>query len=284
MVKRMSDPSRLFLFAGYDQNSIVNDAMVYYVSCLSKYGDVIVCVDNDLKNSEIQKLNSYTIHTIAQRHGEYDFGSYKRGYEYARNKNILKNYDIVYLVNDSVFGPLFDIKETLQNMEALKTDAAGIVISQHKTHKFMESWFIRLNKKIFTSAWFDKFISTVTHENAKYIITVKYEHGLTNLITNNGCSWDGLYKCRGRFTYNKPKQLFKMGCPFVKKASFTRHNGAAGSQIKYILNHTDKKPHDVIIKTANYTYGNEYMKQLLTSNPFKTMLRNLKYLLQKYGR
>ena len=273
----------LFLFAGYDKDGIIDDAMIYYVSCLSKHGDVIVCMDNDLKKTEIQKLKPYTIHTIARKHGEYDFGSYKRGYEYAHNKNILQNYDIVYLVNDSVFGPMFDIKKTLQNIESLKTDAAGIIVSQHKTHEFMESWFVRLNKKIFTSRWFDEFISNVKHEDKKHIITVKYEHGLTNLIKNNGCSWDGLYKCRGRFTYNNPKQLFKMGCPFVKKASFTRHNGAAGSQIKYVLTHADNKAHDTILKTANRLYGNAYMKQLLTSNPFKIMLRNLTYLLQKIG-
>ena len=279
----MSEPVRLFLFAGYDKDGIIDDATIYYVSNLAMHGDVIVCMDNDLSKPEIQKLKHFTIHTIAQRHQEYDFGSYKRAYQYARDKNILKNYDIVYLVNDSVFGPLFDIKETLQNMESLKTDAAGIIISQHKTHEFMESWFIKLNKKIFTSAYFDEFISNVTQEDKKYIITVKYEHGLTNLIRKNGCSYDGLYKYHGRFTYNKPKQLFKNGCPFIKKASFTRHNGAAGTQIKYVLNHADKKARDAIMTTANRTYGNEYMKQMLTYNPMKIMLRNLKYLLKKMG-
>jgi len=279
----MSRNKRLFLFAGFDKDGIVDDAIVYYISCLSKYGDIIVCMDNDLKKTEIQKLKPYTIHTIAQKHGEYDFGSYKRGYEYARNKDILKNYDVLYLVNDSVFGPLFDIKETLKNMASLKTDAAGIIVSKHKTHEFMESWFVQLNKKIFISSWFDEFISNVKHEDKKYIITVKYEHGLTNLIKNNGCSWDGLYKCHGRFTYNKPKQLFKMGCPFVKKASFTRHNGAAGAQIKYVLNRADKKASETIMKTANRIYGTAYMNQLLTSNPFKTILRNIKYLFKKIG-
>ena len=43
----MSGPGRLFLFAGYDKDGIVDDALVYYVSALSKYGDVIVCMDND---------------------------------------------------------------------------------------------------------------------------------------------------------------------------------------------------------------------------------------------
>ena len=32
------------------------------------------------------------LHAIATRHGEYDFGSYKRGFQYARDKKILNNY------------------------------------------------------------------------------------------------------------------------------------------------------------------------------------------------
>ena len=280
----MSEPYRLFLFAGYDKDSIVDDAMVYYISCLSKYGDVIVCMDNDLKKTEIQKLKPYTIHTIAQKHGEYDFGSYKRGYDYARNKDILKNYDVMYLVNDSVFGPLFDIKNILQDLESLKTDAAGLSVSKHKTHAFMESWFVKLNKKIFTSTWFDEFISNVQKEKNKTDITIKYEHGLTNLIKNHNCLWDGLYKCYGRFTYNNPKKLFKMGCPFIKKASFIRHNGSAGKQIKYVLKHADKNAMCAIMKTANRVYGEKHMKWLLTSNPLKIFLRNVKYAIQKMGK
>ena len=277
----MSEPGRLFLFAGYDKDGIVDDALVYYVSALSKYGDVIVCMDNDLETAQTNKLKPFTICALAQKHGEYDFGSYKRAFQYARDKKILKNYDVIYLVNDSVFGPLHNIKKTLQDLESLKTDASGIIISKHKTHAFMESWFIRLNKKIFTSRWFDEFISNVAHEDYKSIITIKYEHGLTNLIKNNNCSWDGLYKCYGRFTYNNPKKLFKMGCPFVKKASFIRHNGSAGAQIKYVLKHTDIPARTAIIKTANRVYGEKYMKWLLTANPLKIILRNIKYAIQK---
>lgn len=272
---------RLFLFAGYDQNNIVNDALVYYVRALSEYGDVIVCMDCDCKKSETDKLKPYTISTITKRHGEYDFGSYKRAYQYARDKDILKNYDVLYLINDSVFGPMFNTKDTINKIETLKTDAAGLVISKHKTHTFMESWFIRLNKNIFTSTWFNEFISSVQPEQYKYIITVKYEHGLTNLITKNNCSFDGLYNIRGRETYNNPKSLFNHGCPFIKKMSFVRHNGALGGQIKYILNHSDKNAVASVMTTANRIYGEKYMKWFLTSNPIKILYRNITYGLKK---
>lgn len=277
----MSRIKRLFLFAGYDKDCIIDDALLYYVKNLSRYGDVILCMDCDCPKSEIEKIEKYTIRTVAKRHGEYDFGSYKRCFEYASNKKLLKNYDYLYLVNDSVFGPTIDFKKTLQDIESLGTDAAGIIISKHKTHAFMESWFIRLNKKVFTTDWFKDFMMSVRHEEYKHIVTIKYEHGLTNLIKNNGCSWGGLYRVYGRETYNNPKHLFKKGCSFIKKISFTRHNGALGKQIKFILKHCDTAAQNAIINTAYRLYGKEYIDRFLTSNPFKIIARNITYFINK---
>lgn len=275
---------RLFLFAGYDKDGIIDDALILYISNLARFGDVILCMDSDCKKSETDKIKKYTIHTIAKRHGEYDFGSYKRAYQYARDKKILDKYDAVYLVNDSVFGPMFNMANIMKKLDQIPTDAAGLVISKHKTHQFMESWFVRINKKIFMSSWFDEFISNVKHEQFKHTITIKYEHGLTNIIKNNGCSFGGIYQFYGRYTYNNPKKLFKMGCPFIKKASFTRHSGDCGNQIKYILNHANKTAAKSVLKTANRVYGEKYMKWFLTYNPIKIIGRKIKYLLIKVGK
>lgn len=275
---------RLFIFAGYDKDGIIDDALVHYIKQLNKFGDIVLCMDCDCKKPELDKIQKYCLHTMATRHGEYDFGSYKRGYTWAHDTEILNNYDVMYLVNDSVFGPVLDMKNTLTNIEGLKSDAAGLVVSRHKTHSYMESWFVRLNQNIFLSDWFNEFISSVTTQPTKNQVTIKYEHGLSDLINEHGFSWDGVYTIWGRYTYNRPRRLFAHGCPFIKRASFIRHNGAAGNQIKYILNHTDSKIKDAILTTANRVYGKIYMNWLLTYNPFKIMWRNIKYAKHKFFR
>ena len=180
-----------------------------------------------------------------------------------------------------MFGPTIDIKQTLKDCESKKADACSITVSQHKTHEFMESWFIKLNQKIFMSNWFYEFINSVKHEKTKSDVTIKYEHGLTNLIINHNCSWNAVYSVYGRATYNKPKLLFKNKIPFVKKMSFTRHNGACGNQIKYILNHCDKSASKAIMNSANRLYGKQYMNWFLTNNPIKIFNRNLTYAIKK---
>lgn len=277
----MKQPKRLFLFAGYDKQCVIDDALVYYVSNLARFGDVVLYMDCNAKKSEINKIKKYCLYVNATRHAEYDFGSYKRAYIWARDNDILKNYDVVYLINDSVFGPLQNIRKTLDDLESIKSDAAGLVVSKHRTHSYMESWFVRLNRTVFLSKWFDNFMSGITQESSKTDITIKYEHGLSNLIKQNGCSWDGVYKIKGRYTYNHPKALFLRGCPFIKKMSFTRHNGAIGNQIKYILAHANTNAVRAIKKSASRVYGDKYMKWLLTYSPFKIILRNIIYATSK---
>lgn len=277
----MKNKKRLFLFAGYDANGIIDDAIIYYAEQLNKFGDIILCMDCDAKKIEIDKIKKYCITVMAARHGEYDFGSYKRAYIFARDKDILKNYDEIYLVNDSVFGPTMNMKSTFDKMESTKYDATGLVVSKHRTHSYMESWFVRLNRKIATSKWFNEFITSVVKLPSKNAITMKYEHGLSNIISQNNCSWNGVYEIYGRYTYNHPKKLFNRGCPFIKRASFIRHNGAAGAQIKYILNHANADAKHAILNTANSIYGAEHMNWLLTSNPFKIWVRKLKYARHK---
>ena len=277
----MSRNKRLFLFAAYDKDGIIDYALLHYLRNLSLYGDIIFCMDNKFDKRQIKKLKMHPLSVFITRHKEYDFGSYKRAFTYAKQKDLLKNYEYVYLVNDSVFGPMVSLSKLLHKMEKIPKDAVGIIESKHKTHSFMESWFVRLNKNVFLSAWFDEFISSVKKESDKSTITIKYEHGLSNLIKDHGCSWASVYSVHGRKTYNKPKYLFKIGCPFIKKASFTRHNGALGNQIKYIFKHSDENAVKSIMKTATRLYGDKHMKHFLTYNPLKILWRNIRYVTQK---
>lgn len=272
----------LFLFAGYNKDGIIDCSLIHHIQSLSKIGDVIVVMDCDCPTQEIAKISKYCIYTNAVHHGEYDFGSYKRAYQYALEHDILNDYDFVYMANDSVYGPLQDIKPILKQMESQNTDACGLIKSIHKTHSFMESWLVCINKKIATSTWFNEFMSNITRQTNKCEVTILYEHGLSNLIKNNNCSWSGLYHVYGRATYNNPKRLFKSGCPFIKKMSFTRHNGAIGHQLYYVLSHCDKTARDAIISSANDTYTREYISWLLTPNPFAPIIRGIKYAIQKF--
>ena len=277
----MSNTKRLFLLAGYDANGVIDDALVFYIKKLAELGDVILCMDSNCTPHELSKVAKYTIAQMGVRHGEYDFGSYKRAYEYAKSNKLLKKYEFVYMVNDSVYGPLHELKPILETMESYNTDAFGMVESVHTKYRHIQSWFVGMRPSVFLSLWFDKFIMSVQRQKYKYLVTVLYENKFTDLVEENGLSWRCPFICPGRSVYNKPKKLFRQGCPFIKRMSFTRHNGAIGHQLYYVLKHCDKKIANAIINGANHAYTEKYISWLLTPNPFSGIIRGIKYAFQK---
>ena len=272
---------RLFLFAGFNAQHIIDDALVYYVRALSKCGDVVLCMDSDCSDAELQKLAPYVLHATARRHGEYDFGSYKRAYMYATDTGILDKYDFVYMVNDSVYGPLMDIKPSLIKMERTNCDAFGLVYNPLASRPHIQSWFIGMRKNVFLSPWYDEFMRAITHQNDKGAITYIYEQGFTEMLRTHGVKFACLYNCPGRSVYNNVAALFRRGMPFMKKVAFTRADGALGNRILYILRHASPAVCNMILTSARGQYGDEYIKWVLTRNPIKIAYRHIKHALRK---
>lgn len=272
---------RLFLFAAYDAKGAITPALVHHIESLSKFGDIIFIMDSDTMPNEINKICKHTLYANGQRHGEYDFGSYKRAYQWAKANVNISDYDYIYLVNDSVYGPLYDMDRYFHAMETSGHDAFGLVKNPHQTHPHIQSWFVGIDKKIFTSGWFDEFMQCITKLQNKGQITSKYEHGLSKLISEHGHTWDCLYSVPGRGIYNKVAHLYKIGIPFIKKVTFTRNHGALGGQIKYILSKIPENTRNAIITSAREQYGDKYMKWLLTRNPIKIAFRNIKHATRK---
>lgn len=230
---------RLFLFASYDKNNVIDDTVVHYIKHLSTLGDVIFVMDNYTPPSELKKITDIdnVLYVSAVRHCEYDFGSYKRGYVWAKSNNILENYDWMYLVNDSVYGPLSALHGILSDLENRGVDEVGMVENSeeyHPTH--IQSWFLGVSKKIFLEQFFYDFMKCIKHEDKKIDIITKYEVRLSRLILRNGFKLSAYTKNEecGVNICTQPVKALIQGVPFIKK-SYTGVLSAA-----YLLNaHTD---------------------------------------------
>lgn len=78
------------VFAAYSADGTVSDYVIDYLRALKEIAPNIVYVtDNPIPESEIAKLRPYVSHLIARRHGEYDWGSYKRGFAWLKRQNAL---------------------------------------------------------------------------------------------------------------------------------------------------------------------------------------------------
>lgn len=218
----MKKIKRLFLFAGYDKDNIVDDTVIYYLNALSRLGDVVFFADTDLPANELQKISQIknVLYAGATRHREYDFGSYKRAYLWATEHLDLSKYDWVYLVNDSVYGPLNDLQPVVTRLENSGADLIGMAANRDEyTPLHVQSWFVGFNRAIFGSEFFDKFMRGIKHIPNKMHLVLKYEVGLTAMIMRHGFKMQVVLDANNNNLYSNPRHSLIMGVPFIKKTA-----------------------------------------------------------------
>ena len=221
---------RLAVFASYDRNHLVNNYVVYYLKELNKVSDIIFVADNSLSETEKEKIRPLTINIIAERHGEYDFGSYKRGYLWAEENDLIGHYEQLIYCNDSVFGPIHPFGPIFSSMEKKQElDFWGMFMikAEAKTEEnirkkdYAHSYFIVFSCKVATSVAFNNFMYGITKLQNKDAIIKEYEVGLSQILINKGFRGDGYMSG----PYNTPHRkgalsLIKNGFPFLKKSLF----------------------------------------------------------------
>jgi glycosyltransferase involved in cell wall biosynthesis len=196
---------RVAIFANYDADNVIQNYVVYYLKKLKKVADKIIFVsDCTYSQKELKKVSKYVYHKICEKHGEYDFGSYKRGFIYAKENGLLDNCEELILCNDSCYAPIHPFEDMFNAMSNRKNiDFWGITMNpvgyieigddEYKGDSdipHIQSYFVVLKQKVIHSAIFEKFMFSIKKEKIKNAIIYKYEEGLTKELEKNGYKWD----------------------------------------------------------------------------------------------
>lgn len=214
--KNGSKKRRLAIFASYSQSAVIEDYVVHYLKALSEVVDGIVFImDNPVMSGEIDKIGDYIIYAECKRHNEYDFGSYKRGFEYLSRNDLLKEVDELIVCNDSCYGSLFPFNDIfhLMNNRGREIDFWGI--SGNNTIKFhIQSFFYVFKKEVFNSRRFSEFLLSVKEECDVKGVILYYEIEFTEILRKEGFLCDTLLDYP--ITSTRIEKLVRDKCPLIK--------------------------------------------------------------------
>lgn len=181
----------LAVFASYNKDGRILPYVEHYLSELAKHAKIIFVSDNNISRSELNKIKPYISAAICQRHGEYDFGSYKRGIDYAREHGLFDRQHALILCNDSCVGPLYDLQPTLVDMERRKVDFWGITHSTFaKPH--LQTYFLLFHRNVFQSDAFKEFFNSIERKENVSQVVLAYEIELTDVLNKAGFKWSSL--------------------------------------------------------------------------------------------
>lgn len=234
---------RTIIFAHYDKDNVIDSYVIRYLEALRPLATELIFVsDSDLSNEEIKKLNADKI--IVGRHGEYDFGSYKRGFQ------AMSDADQLVFCNDSCYL-IDDIEALFEN----ESDFFGVITNTDSYPAHLQSYFVVFNRKVIESAVFKNFMSSITKLEKKQDIIEKYEIGLTQTLSKAGFSFSSFiretFKSNPTMNEDYFLKLRPSGFPFLKTDLLKNNpmrikmvcrwkNGLSTKQIKMINDHVSR--------------------------------------------
>lgn len=264
------DHKRAAVFAAYNKEGVIPDYVVYYLKNLKTITDVIVFVsDNEIQSSEIKKIKPYITFSITKPHGEYDFGSYKRGFFYLKNKGILNKIDEIIFCNDSTYGPIFPFEDVFNSMKRKQNiDFWGLTVNTEiKPH--IQSFFYVFKKNVFLSDSFQNFMSLIKKEMNGWAVTLKYEVEFTAYLKKQGFNYTSFVPLVKKPPHKNPYiTVLKYGMPLVKiKLINGFYNEESPIFVMNLIRHFNPQLFSLIIK--NQTNGHIYLKKRPYSILFK---------------
>ena len=198
---------RTVVFAAYFDKGVVPETTLLYLRGLKQVADNIVFIaDCPVFPQEREKLEGIVAYAKCARHGEYDFGSYKRGYAVASDLGLLASDRTEELVfcNDSCYAPIFPFEECFGAMQSRSCDFWGMTPYYSTGSIHIQSFFYVFRQSTIASGAVGEFLANVRHCSNRGVVVVHYELAFTRHLVDLGYSY-ATYLPSGKIAGNPMK-------------------------------------------------------------------------------
>jgi hypothetical protein len=176
---------RVVLFMHFDRRGIVRPQLLDYIRAFKENDRTVVFVSNagKLQPDAMTALQELCAVVIVRRNIGYDFGAWRDAIDFLGLPR--SDTEEVIFANDSVFGPLLPLGDTLRRLNYTKADIWGLTESwQVRYH--LQSFFMAFGPAALRAEAFKKFWASVRPVPMKFYIVHAYEVGVTQAMVKGG--------------------------------------------------------------------------------------------------
>ncbi|MBI1339398.1 polysaccharide biosynthesis-like protein [bacterium] len=186
---------RVAVFVIFDVNGLVHDFVLAHLRALASAGFATIAVINSSKfGAEARaRLEPVTALMIHRWNRGYDFGGYHDGLRVAPN---LEDRDLVLLMNDSTYGPFFDLNETVfSKMDPSRAGMWALTDSWEMRYHLQTYFLCATGAALKSRAW-KRFWDRFLHIDNKRLVIQRYEIGLTQHMIRHGVGCEAVFPYR----------------------------------------------------------------------------------------
>jgi lipopolysaccharide biosynthesis protein len=206
--------------------SVVDEYVFHYLQALNSCGfSLVFLTTSSLKSVELERLRTLT-HLVVQRSNTgYDFAAWTLALDLFPEA---LQASTLLLANDSVYGPLCDLKSLFEEMSKRKVDFWGITASNELQYH-LQSYFLCFRSRALRHPAFRSFFVSDEAPPSKHRVIQGYETRLTRCLAEAGLTHDTYLRplvTLANPTLTGSLHVLQSGCPFLK-VSLLRDNTCA---------------------------------------------------------
>lgn len=286
---------RLLIYVHFNKYDHISRHVFYQIEHMRPLFEKLVFISNSkLSLSEVEKLREKKLidEFIQRENTGYDFGAWHDGMALV-GFDKLKEYDSITVMNDTCFGPLWDMEPIYQKYESdSEVDFWGMTNHQEVKQRnlfineHLQSYFISFKNRLIQSTVFQNFWQSVENYIDVQKVIDNYETQYTKKFVDAGFKYQTILNTiplkddffHSNFTIHYPHVLLENHVPFIKIKTFdlTRHlapyllkaiEQVSDYPIEFILSHMS----DMSLPTPPYLLDRKVLKdnQLQYSNQKK---------------
>ena len=267
MVLDRTTAKRLLIYFIYDRDGIVDDYIFYMLDDLEKnVEDIFVVVNGTLEEKSKERLKFYTDQILERENIGFDVWAYKEAMETVGWQK-LRTYDEVILMNYTIMGPIYPLKDMFDTMAERDLDFWGVTkFHQVDMDPFgtvpygylpdhIQTHFLVFRQSLLESGELKHYWDTMPMIESYQDSVGRHEASFTKRFADFGFKWD-VYVDSEEYrslTYQPiigmAKQMIaEKKCPFFKRRSFMQNyatvlHETCGQEgydlLDYLTNHTD---------------------------------------------
>ena len=240
---------RLLLYVHYNKYDELSGHVLYQLEQLRPlFSKLIVISNSQLTESATLTLKELGIDEVIQRENlGFDFAAWRDGMAHVGFEH-LTDFDSVTLMNDTCFGPLWDITDIVEEFEKRPNVDFWGMTNFRKTKYFdehLQSYFMFFKKHVVASEAFQKFWTSIKTFTDVQDVIDNYETRVTSVLLEAGYRYDAVFNTIAEeagdlihpdFSYYRPISTLEHKVPFIKLKAFTDNEKKGRLLLDYLAN------------------------------------------------
>ena len=232
---------RVAIFVTYTPDGFLRADIKHYINALTKNNVevALVIVSDQVRNYIPADIMAVCSTVIVRENAGFDFAAWAHVMQAVPE---VLNSKILYLLNDSMIGPVSDIefKNLLIKIDDNEAEIVGLTSNGHIS-SHIQSFFLSIKKKALSSYWLIQYFTDIVNLPTKDDVIFQYELTFTARMKAKGFNCASIISASSdniNATIFKWGELLESGIPFVKRSLISGEHEDKGG--KFVIEALEK--------------------------------------------